>query len=96
MSRFEGPLQADLYGEVAVSLGVQSQRLHTALDALREHDAAKGEAARRIELVEIAAERLWGFVVQRELLGLTDAEYIRREYRVPSEVWFRMGPRPRR
>lgn len=96
MGRFEGPIQAELYAEVAVSLAQQSRRLCAALDALRKHDSDGGDAARRTALLEEAAERLWSYVVQRELLGLTDSEYIRTAYVVPSDVWFRMGPRRRR
>jgi len=94
MSRFEGPIQADLYAEVAVSLGQQSRRLRIALDRLQQHNASgSGDASLRMRLMEEAAERLWSYVVQRELLGLTDAEYIREAYRVPRDVWFKMGPR---
>lgn len=96
MARFEGPIQADLYGEVAISLGQQSMRLRAALDALRKHDAVVVDPVKRVELLEVAAERLWGLVVQRELLGLIDSEYIRTAYAVPRDVWLKMGPRVRR
>jgi hypothetical protein len=50
---------------------------------------------RRAELVADAAERFWGYVVQRELLGLSDADYIRQQYGVPTEVVKAMGPKRR-
>jgi hypothetical protein len=42
-------------------------------------------------LIAAAGEAFWGYVVQRELLGLIDPEYIGQEYGVPPEVWHAMG-----
>ncbi|HEU4487036.1 MAG TPA: DUF6665 family protein [Povalibacter sp.] len=101
MQRFEGPLQANLTEEVAAALGESARRLRRALDALSEFDAiastGRGQSshARRLDLVLEAGEKLWGYVVQRELVGLRDAEYIREQYRVPDEVWRSMGPKAR-
>ena len=97
--RFEGPLQADLTEEVAASLGESARRLRRALDQVVQYDAdvsagrRKSSAATRSGLVAEAAEKLWGYVVQRELVGLRDADYIREQYRVPAEVWRSMGPK---
>ena len=71
------------------------------LDALLEYDAEVAAGSRRADpaartaLIEEAAETFWSYVVQREALGLQDAEYIGKEYGVPPEVWQAMGPRTR-
>ena len=99
LSRFEGPLQANLTEEVAASLGESARRLRKSLDALGQHDADGAAGSRkssnvaRLNLVAEAAEKLWGYVVQRELVGLRDAEYIRDQYNVPDDVWRSMGPK---
>ena len=75
--------------------------MRKALDLLQQYDAEvaggarEAEASVRLQLMEEAAEKLWGYVVQRELVGLRDPEYIREQYRVPSDVWRRMGPKRR-
>lgn len=95
----QGPLQATLSEEVAASLGESARRLRQALDRLQQYEADVAarqrvhESSLRQQLVAEAAEKLWGYVVQRELIGLRDAEYIREQYRVPQDVWLRMGPR---
>ena len=38
-----------------------------------------------------AGEALWYYVVQREACGLRDVEIVLREFRVPREVYLRMG-----
>ena len=97
MRRFEGPMQANISEEVASSLAESGRRLRKALDLLTEHDRHASRIAqsdsRRHALIDEAAEKLWGYVVQRELIGLNDADYIRQHYAVPDEVWRRMGPK---
>jgi hypothetical protein len=99
MRRFEGPLQANISEEVAASLAESARRLRKALDLLAEYDNEVQRGTRqpitsaRMPLVDEAAEKLWGYVVQRELIGLADADYIRQQYRVPDDVWHRMGPK---
>ncbi|PZN34183.1 MAG: hypothetical protein DIU71_03230 [Proteobacteria bacterium] len=98
MPRFVGPLDAELAAEAAAGLAHAGRRLRRALDALAAFDAARRgragcDAEHRRHLVADAAEAYWGYVVQRELLGLQDAEYIGREYGVPPEVRLAMGPR---
>jgi len=80
----------------AASLARVARRLEQALAALRAFDAEGGRRAAREELVEIAAEWLWFYVVQREALGWYDHELAFRTYDVPGELIGRMGPRRRR
>lgn len=97
MSRFEGPLENELRGEAAASLGVSARRLKRKLDLLRKSLAAGTQSGQHHErLVDEAAEALWGFVVQREILGIHDTEHVIRTYDVPPEVWKRLGVRRKR
>ena len=101
MARFENDIEAEFAQEAAASLGLAGRRLRRALDALKKHDADVSAGQRlgsqpRSELVAIAGEAFWGYVVQRELIGLMDADYIAQEYGVPGEVKQAMGPNIRR
>lgn len=96
MSRFEGPLESELRGEAAASLGVSARRLTRKLELLRKSQAAgRQNDAHRERLIDDAAEALWGFVVQREILGIYDTEHVIRTFDVPPEVWKRLGVRKR-
>ncbi|HWK48866.1 MAG TPA: DUF6665 family protein [Steroidobacter sp.] len=99
MAKFDNPLDLPFAGEAAASLGLAGRKLKKTLDALRQYDAEVApltrqpdEAARK-KLVMEAAEAYWGYVVQREQLGLLDPEYIAKEYDIPSDVKLAMGPK---
>ncbi len=98
MPRFEDANEAEFAQEAAASLGLAGRRLRKALDALHKYDAGAERVASkpRSELVSIAGEAFWAYVVQRELLGLMDADYIAQEYGVPPEVKQAMGPNLRK
>lgn len=102
MPKFDNPIEYQFAGEAAASLGQAGRRLRKALDALKKHDAQVASGARRASpadregIVAAAAEAYWGYVVQKELLGLQDPEYIAREYDVPKEVLATAGPKRRR
>jgi hypothetical protein len=99
MPRFENPIEYPFAGEAAAALGHAGRLLQKALDALRKYDSHVSAGHRRADpvvrsdLIAAAGEAFWGYVVQRELLGLLDPEYIGQEYGVPPEVWQAMGPR---
>lgn len=98
MPRFDTPMEYAFAKEAAASLGQSGKQLRAALEALVRYDGdvAAGrirvQAERRARLVGQAGEAFWRYVVQRELLGLVDADYIAREYGVPAEVRACMGP----
>src|SRR5687767_454265 len=102
MPRFENDIEAEFAGEAAASLGLAGRRLRKSLDALHKYDADVSAGAqpasdkRRTDLVAAAGETFWAYVVQRELLGLMDADYIALEYGVPPEVKRAMGPNIRK
>jgi hypothetical protein len=92
-------VEKEIAGEQAAALGRSGRKLRTALDKLRRYDESVSVPRRgretpsvREKLVEVAGEALWSYVVQREAIGLIDADYIRREYAVPPDVWQHMRP----
>lgn len=87
-------LDYEIAQEQASALGRLGRALEAALAALADHDAAElpGDAARK-KLVQRASEALWYFIVQREACGLRDPRPVIRDYRVPAEVYARMGAR---
>jgi hypothetical protein len=101
MPLFDNPLTIPLAGEAAGALGYAGRRLRKTLDALRNYDLHTQAhqrpvaAADRSALVAEAGDALWSYIVQREILGLHDADYICHEYQVPDEVRRSMAPRRR-
>ncbi len=101
MEEAQAPIEHQIAGEKAAALGRGGKRLRTALDNLRRYDDVVRRGGRivdpdaRTDLVAIAGDALWSYVVQREAMGLIDSEYISREYAVPSDVWRGMRPRVR-
>lgn len=88
MSKGANPLGLEILQEAASSLSISGERLQKALDALNESDPGGPEHEERLK---DAAEKFWGYAVQRELLGLLDTDYIARAYQVPPEVRSRAG-----
>jgi len=89
-------VEKEIAGEKAAALGRSGRKLRSALDKLRRFDEGSRrspEVDARTRLIETAGEALWAYVVQREAVGLIDAEYIRKEYAVPPEVWQHMRPK---
>ncbi len=95
--RLDG-VMAEVAQEKAAALGRMAKRLTDALARLREWDAASAASAdasaERAHLVAVAGEALWFLAIQREACGLRDLDEVLREYRVPREVYLRMGPLP--
>jgi len=95
-------LERDLQAERATALARITDLFERALEAWQALEAGHvprlespvAELARRTELRELTAERLWMLVVQRESVGLRDHREILQ--RVPQEIRKRIGPRRRR
>jgi hypothetical protein len=66
-------------------------RVERALAALRDHDAAGGYGAQRIQLVEAAADAVWSLVVQHEACDCCDHNQLIARYHIPVEVMSRLG-----
>jgi hypothetical protein len=88
-------VQAEIARERAESLTRGSQRLRTALAALRTFDAGTRGAKPRAQLVAEASDACLALLVQREVLGLgsKDAEALRNDFEIPTDVWNAMGAR---
>jgi hypothetical protein len=85
-------LELEMQGERAQALKRVAEGMEKALDDLRRCDAGQLEAD-RAELVAIAAERVWFYVVQRESLGWFHHDQALRSYGVTEELYLKMGPR---
>jgi hypothetical protein len=82
-------LNYELMAEQAYSLGKAGNKVEAALAALRVHPGGEGRAA----LVKAAADAVWGFLVQREVMGLRDRTQVIAQYAIPREVLVRIGAR---
>jgi hypothetical protein len=92
-------LEYEIAQEKASTLGRLGRALEAALAKLAAFDGETPERTgetrrRRRGLVDEAGHALWLFVVQREALGLRDTRTLMRDYRVPAEVYNRMGAAP--
>lgn len=85
----ETVLHYELMEEQAQSLGRAGRKVEAALAALREHPGAEGRPA----AVKAAADAVWGFLVQREVMGLRDRAQVIAHYDIPREVLVRIGAR---
>jgi hypothetical protein len=85
----EAVLRHELLEEQAHSLGRAGRKVETALAALREHPGGEG----RGPLLKAAADAVWGFFVQREVMGLRDRNAVIAQYDIPREVLVRLGAR---
>ena len=82
-------LGRQLLGEQAHSLGQAGRKVEKALAALAEHPGGEGRA----EVLKAAADAVWGFLVQREVMGLRDRNAVIAHYNIPREVLARLGAR---
>ncbi len=77
--------------DAAYTLGRAGKRLQVTLAALRALDARPNPSNDRARVLDAAAHALWCYVVQREMLHLTDRKVINQTFDVPLEVWNTMG-----
>ena len=82
-------LHYELLEEQAHSLGRAGRKVEAALAALAAHPGGDGRA----DLVRAAADAVWGFLVQREVMGLRDRAQVVAQYGIPREVLVRIGAR---
>jgi hypothetical protein len=80
-------VESEIRGEKAAALGDAARRVEAALAAIRRELSD----ADRDRLLDEAAEAVWGFLIQRELMGLRDREAIIAYYDIPREVLNRTG-----
>lgn len=83
----EAALRYELLEEQAHSLGRAGRKVELALAALAAHPGGEGRA----ELLRAAADAVWCFLVQREVMGLRDRTAVVAQYGIPKEVLNRIG-----
>jgi hypothetical protein len=90
-------LDYEIAQQKAQTLGGLGSQVEQALAKVRALEARGSEAhgpgrdARRSALLDEAAERVWAFMIQRELCGLRHWEGVVKEYGIPREVLNRVG-----
>ncbi|WP_309605522.1 DUF6665 family protein [Phenylobacterium sp.] len=84
----EAALRHELMEEQAAALGRMGRKAEAALLALKAHE---GEG--RAQALRAAADAVWCFLVQREVLGLRDRAAVVAHYDIPREVMVRLGAR---
>ena len=80
------------------ALGRAGRVLETALLAVETYEAIgagdRRGCAEHAALVQVTADSLWQFLVQREACGLTDHRSVDEHFSIPSIVWKRIGVQP--
>ena len=87
-------LEHELREQKAQALGTLRDQVEQALAALRTFEAEQdgpNRDARRQALMAAAADRVWAFMIQRELCGFRNWEAVVRDYGIPREVLNRVG-----
>jgi hypothetical protein len=87
-------LEYEILQQKAQTLGTLGRQVEQALAALRAFDAGADTVdrdARRSALLYEAADRVWAFLIQRELCGLRYWEAVVKDYGIPREVLNRVG-----
>jgi hypothetical protein len=84
----EAGLRHEIMEEQAAALGRMGRKAEAALATLRDH-----EGDGRAQVLKAAADAVWCFLVQREVMGLRDRAAIVAQYDIPREVMARLGAR---
>jgi hypothetical protein len=85
----EAVLRHEILEEQAGSLGRAGRKVEAALAELAAHPGGEDRAP----LLKGAADAVWGFLVQREVMGLRDRAVVIAQYGIPREVLARLGAR---
>ena len=96
----DNPLAVEIQQEMAASYFAACRKMADSLEALKAFDCAGAsvppddeQIARRSELLENAAERVFFVIIQREAMKLSGYEGFVEDYDVPDEVRRRLGSR---
>ena len=84
--------------KVEVELDALEAELDRQIDRRTELEDALGQPERygskeALEALKTAADAVWCFFVQREVMGLRDRAQIVADYQIPREVMVRLGAR---
>jgi len=97
----DNPLAIELRQEIASAYFAACRQMVDALEALKVFDreveptsvSEPSRVARRSELLEHAAERVYFVLIQREAIQFSGGEKFFEDYDIPGEVRSRLGPR---
>jgi len=89
----ESRLLREITAEQASALGRAGLMVENSLQRLKDFDAGKFPSANRRDLVGDAAEAVWHFLVQREVIGMRDQDQVVVHYGIPDDVLNRVGER---
>ena len=87
----ESVLNGEIASEKASTLGHAGRAVEEAL--LRLQDTALVADLGREVLLKEAAEAVWKFFIQRDVVGLRDHSAVIRDYQIPRAVLVRIGAR---
>jgi hypothetical protein len=86
------PVEVEILGEMAHSLGEAGKKAEKAVAALNAHDAS-ADPAGRTALLKTAAVAVHAYFIQRELCGLRRHDDVIREMGISRAVLVRLGAR---
>ena len=99
----DNPLAAEILQEAGEVYLSACRKMVSSLEALSAFDSAVGPAARddervarRSQLLDDAAERVYFVLVQRDAMQLSGSETFLDDYGVPAEVIARIGQHQRK
>ena len=99
----DNPLAVEIQQEMAAVYFAACRKMVDSVEALKSFDRAVAvsnrdneQMARRSQLLEDAAERVYFVVIQREAMKLSCFEAFFEDYEIPDEVRTRLGPRRRK
>jgi hypothetical protein len=84
-------LEYELLSERASSLGRNGLKAEEALAKLRAWNGDRQTTDQRDELLNAAADAVWGFFIQREICGLRNGREVIQRYAIPGEVLAKVG-----
>ena len=94
----DNPLSVEIQQEMAATYFAACKKMVDSLEALEAFDRDSPisqldsqQIARRADLLEEAAERVYFVVIQREAINLSGYEEFFKDYKVPNEVRVRMS-----
>lgn len=89
----KSPLEHEIASEQASALGRSGRLVAARLEAYREAVASGEDHSKELDQ---AVDAVYGFLIQRELLGLRDRNAIIRDYDIPRAILVRLGTASKR
>lgn len=81
-------LETEVLGEKAYSLGLAAHAVEKSLNELKAFGGPENE---RIAMVQLSADKVHAYFVQREMMGFTNHDHPIAHYDIPNDVISRVG-----